>query len=227
MATVLRQGGPNVLYGVCYDWYVRLRDDPRNGHSRMTYHNGVLEIVSPEFRHERDGARVDLIVRAVASAFDIECVGAGSTTFRRGQEGLQKGHGKEPDTSFYLANWQAVRAKDTIDLEVDPPPDLWVEVDNRVSSRGRLPVYAALEIPEVWRLRTRRRTLWFGRLECDTYVEIKESLSLPMVTPGLVLSLLELARQAPGETTWDRQMRDWLRNTFRPAYEARGERLLP
>jgi Uma2 family endonuclease len=227
MATVVRRVGANVVYGVPYDWYVALRDDPRNGHLRMTYSDGVLEVMSPEYAHEGDADRIGLIVRAVASAFGIECLGARCTTFRRGQARTKRGHGKEPDTSFYLANAPAVRNKGTIDLEVDPPPDLWVEVDNRVSSRGRLPVYAALGLPEVWRLRTRRGTLWFGRLENGTYVDIPESVSLPMVTPALVLALLDRARQAPGETSWNDEMRDWLRNTFRPAFEARGERPLP
>ena len=95
-----------------------------------------------------------------------------------GNSRSRRGNGKEPDQSFYFANGPAIRGKATIDLEVDPPPDLWIEVDNRSSSKGRLPLYAALGVPEVWQYRVRRRTLRFFRLNeaGDGYVPIDRSL---------------------------------------------------
>lgn len=227
MATVSKGNAPTTLRGVPYDWYERLRAEPGNRHLRMTYDDGVLEVMSPEFRHEKNADRIGMIVRAVASAFAIGCLGARCTTIRRGAGGTRRGQGKEPDASFYFANAAAVRGKETIDPETDPPPDLWVEVDNRGSSRGSLPLYAALGVPEVWRLRARRGVLWFGRRDGASYVEIGQSLSLPMVTPGLVLALLDRARTAPDETTWDDWTRDWLKNTFKPAYDACGGFVLP
>jgi Uma2 family endonuclease len=227
MATLSKGAAQSVLHGVPYDWYVGLRDDPGNRHLRMTYDDGVLEIMSPEFRHETSADRVGMIVRAVASSFGVACTGARCTTIRRGTAGTRRGKGKEPDNSFYTAHAPAVRGKPTIDLDVDPPPDLWVGVDNRGSSRSHLPLYAALGVPEVWRLRVRRRALWFGRLVGDDYVEIGQSLSFPMVTPALVLALLDRASESPDETAWDDWMRDWLKHTFKPAYEAGGHAILP
>jgi len=227
MATAQTTTGRNVLRGVPYDWYVRLRDHPGNDGLRMTYHDGVLEIMSPEYRHEHGAERLGLFVRAVAAVFGIACAGARCTTFRLGQVGTRRGSGKEPDQSYYFANAGAVRGKDSIDLQFDPPPDLWVEVDNRASSQGRLPLYAALGVPEVWRLNVRRRTLWFGRLDGGAYVEIPQSQSLPMVTPQLVLAWLDRAGLAADETEWDGAMRGWLRDRFRPAYEAGDVSLLP
>jgi Uma2 family endonuclease len=212
---------------VPYDWYVGLREDPGNLHLRMTYDDGVLEILSPQFSHEQNPDRVGIIVRAVASVFGLGCTGARCTTIRRGTAGTRFGKGKEPDTSFYLANAPVVRGKITIDLTFDPPPDLWIEVDHRGSSRRRLPIYAAFGVPELWRLRVGRGTLWFGRLDGDHYVEIRRSPGLPMVTPELVLALLERAGQSPDETAWDDWMRDWLRHTFKPAYEVGGVGILP
>ena len=197
MATASKGTAPSTLRGVPYDWYERLRDEPGNRHLRMTYDDGVLEVMSPEFRHEKSADRVGMIVRAVASVFGLGCIGARCTTIRRGTAGTRDGHGKEPDASFYFAHAAAVRGKETIDLDVDPPPDLWVEVDNRGSPRGRLPLYASLGVPEVWRLRARSGTLWFGRLENGAYVEVGQSLSLTMVTPGLILALLDRARETP------------------------------
>ena len=37
--------------------------------------------------------------------------------------------GVEPDTCFYLDNREAILGKEKIDLAIDPPPDLAIEVD--------------------------------------------------------------------------------------------------
>jgi Uma2 family endonuclease len=37
--------------------------------------------------------------------------------------------GIEPDYCFYIDNWQAVVGRDRLDLEVDPAPDLVIEID--------------------------------------------------------------------------------------------------
>jgi Uma2 family endonuclease len=215
MSTITRRRAPATVHGVPYDVYVRLRDHPRNEHLRMVYFNGTLQIMAPaEFRHERGSRLLGLIVLAYAVVFELDCEGAGSTTFRRGLPDQLKGHGKEPDQSFYIAHAAAVREKDTIDLEIDPPPDLWIEVDNQCSSQGKLPLYAALGIPEIWRYRPRRRTLWFGRLQDGAYVEIDRSIALPRLTPAIVLELLaEVPRR--GEARWDRWMREWMDTTLR------------
>jgi hypothetical protein len=64
MASVTRKViVPTVLYGVTYDEYVRLRRQPRNDHLRMIYHDGVLELLSPEYRHEGGSYRIDMVMR--------------------------------------------------------------------------------------------------------------------------------------------------------------------
>ena len=209
MSTVTRVPQRCVLSGVTYDAYVRLRDHPRNDHLRMVYHDGVLEIMSPAYRHERGSRHLGMIVNAYAASTGLDYQGARSTTFRRGLPGQLKGKGKEPDESFYFTHVDVIRAKDTIDLEVDPPPDLWIEVDNRASSAGKLPVYAALGVPEVWRYRPRRRTLWIGRLADGAYTEVGESRCLPGLTPSLLLEFLDEA-QTRGEMRWDLWLRAWI-----------------
>jgi Uma2 family endonuclease len=211
MATVTRRSPEYaVLRGVRYDVYVALRDAPANGGLRMTYHDGTLEIMSPEFRHEHSTALLGAIVRAYTAVLGVRFVSARSTTFRRGRAGRKKGFGKEPDESFYFAHADAVRNRASIDLDAAPPPDLWIEVDNRVSSAGRLPVYAALRVPEVWVYRPRKGTLGFLSLDGDAYRPIDRSLSLNALTPAIVLDLLaEADRQSENE--WDVWMRDWMR----------------
>ncbi|MBO0719619.1 MAG: Uma2 family endonuclease, partial [Blastocatellia bacterium] len=38
-----------------------------------------------------------------------------------------------------------------LDFRVDPPPDIVVEIDIHHSSVAKLPIYAALGVPEIWR----------------------------------------------------------------------------
>ena len=156
MATVNRTGlAPRALHGVTYDEYVKYRDDPKNAGLRMTYRDGWFVFMSPRYRHERPSAYLAMIVRSTAAVFSIPYLESASTTFRKGKLGTQEGSGKEPDQSFYFAHLPAIRNRDTIELPADPPPDLWIGVDNRVSSQGRLPIYADLGVPEVWRFPAR------------------------------------------------------------------------
>nr|WP_199295560.1 Uma2 family endonuclease [Cyanobacterium aponinum] len=56
--------------------------------------------------------------------------------------------GLEPDTCFYIDNREAILGKERIDLTVDPPPDLAIEVD--FTSITDIKAYELLKIPELW-----------------------------------------------------------------------------
>jgi Uma2 family endonuclease len=204
-----------VLRGIRYRDYLALRDNPVNFHLRMTYYNGTLEIMSPEATHERPSHRVSIFISVLCEELDIEFEGLGSTTFRRGEKKLKKGHGKEPDECFYFVNAPKIQGKGKIDLDFDPPPDLWLEVDHRSSSKGKLPVYAALGVPEVWRTWAKSGRVWFGRLAKDgkSYDDIDRSLVLPMLTPALVVEALALGHGLL-EMTWTKTLRAWVREKF-------------
>ena len=88
--------------------------------------------------------------------------------------GPRKGTGKEPDVGFYFGeNVDRMRNKDDIDLTIDPPPELVVEVDNTNDSARALKLYARLGVPEVWRYKARTKKVWFGRLVGDHYEAIE------------------------------------------------------
>ncbi|MGC8641753.1 MAG: Uma2 family endonuclease [Isosphaeraceae bacterium] len=202
-------GSVTTLHGASFDFYEEVRRATGNEHLRMTYYDGTLEIMSPLYLHEKYSWRLGLLILAVTAILQIPCLSTGSTTFKRKGRQPRRGSGREPGQSFYLANESPVRGKDEIDLEVDPPPDLWIEVDHRGGSRGRLPLYAALGVPEVWRFRSRTKRLWFGRLEGDKYVQIVQSLSLPMLTPERVLEALSLG-EGLSDSEWDPLLRAWI-----------------
>ncbi len=206
---------PTVLRDVSYEVYLALRDAPRNDHLRMVYYDGAIELLSPEYFHELPSRRLGIVVLFLTLELDIPYQGSRSTTFRRGSVMLRKGHGKEPDESLYFANLDRILGKETIDLDTDPPPDLWIEVDNRASSQGRLPLYAALGVPEVWRHEARRGRIWFGRLIEGRYEAIDRSVSLPMLTPALLLDALALG-EGISESEWIRRLRIWISERFAP-----------
>jgi Uma2 family endonuclease len=62
-----------------------------------------------------------------------------------------------------------------IDLNSDPPPDLVLEIDITSKSLDRLPIYARLGVPEVWRYDQKQLRLY--QLVSGMYVEIETSLA--------------------------------------------------
>jgi len=77
----------------------------------------------------------------------ISLNGRGSQTFRK----EAKERGLEPDECYWVANEPSVRGRADLDLEVDPPPDIAVEVESSTSALNRLGIYAALGVSEIWR----------------------------------------------------------------------------
>lgn len=136
-----------VLEGVTWEQYEQLLRDLGDRQVRVTYDQGKLEIMAPLFNHERWKKYFARLIEAMCEELDLEVELAGSTTFKR--EDLAKG--LEPDECYYVQHADAVRAKSELDLAVDPPPDLVIEVDITSKSVPKEPIYAALRVPELWR----------------------------------------------------------------------------
>jgi hypothetical protein len=115
----------------------------------------------------------------------------------------------EPDGCYWIANAPAVRGKRRINLSVDPPPDLAIEVDVTNSSLNRMSIYASLGVPEVWRLDG--QTLTFHHLGAGrSYAVATHSRAFPFVTPADLMSFLALFA-AQDETSAVLQFRTWVR----------------
>jgi Uma2 family endonuclease len=116
-------------------------------HLRMTYDSGRLEIMSPLPIHEQVKKVIARLIECYSELVGISAEGFGSTTFDR--EDLQKG--VEPDECYYVQRASMVIGKKSFDWEIDPPPDLAIEVDISRPDIARQPIYAALGVPEIWR----------------------------------------------------------------------------
>jgi Uma2 family endonuclease len=190
----LFEDGGLTLRNVEWETYEGLNDEEANHHVRMTYLDGTLTIMSPQLVHDLDSRRFIHVFTAVARAWRIQILAVGTTTLRRKGRVRLKGAAKEPDEGFYLGEDAArIRGKTTLDLTVDPPPNLAIEVDNKADTEAALPTYARIRVPEVWRYNAQDRTLWFGRLAGEGYEEIGRSLGLPRLTPTLVREALDAA----------------------------------
>lgn len=197
--------GPVVIAGIRWQTYQSLLDDLGDRRIRLTYDRGNLEIMAPQFRHESYSGVLGQLVKALASAAKVRVKSAWSTTFRR--EDLERG--LEPDRCFYIRNLQAVLGKLEIDLAVDPPPDLAIEIDIMSSCLDRLGIYAALGVPEVWRFDGQHFEVLLRR-DATGYDPATASPTFPTLPIAEVAALLE-AVVALDDETQERRVRAWVR----------------
>ncbi|MDQ3636895.1 MAG: Uma2 family endonuclease [Actinomycetota bacterium] len=200
-----------ILHNVSWGTYERLMDE--RGESRVprfAFDRGKLEIMSPQAEHESISYATALLIEVLAEEMDVDVYGLGSTTFKR--EDL--GRGFEPDQCFYIKDRELVRAKERLDLAIDPPPELVVEIDITSPSLNKLPIYARLGIREVWRYDEERMRI-LG-LEDDGYVERPASLALPTLTND-VLTRFAVEGAKRGRRVWMREVREWAQGHALPS----------
>ena len=114
--------------------------------TRFTYDSGVLEITMPLELHERLARLIELLIRILVVEQGLKIKTMGPTTLER--EDLLKS--AEPDNGYYIQQYSLV-ADHEVDLAVDPPPDLIVEVDITHTDINKNLLYASLGVPEFWR----------------------------------------------------------------------------
>ncbi|HWC76242.1 MAG TPA: Uma2 family endonuclease [Blastocatellia bacterium] len=207
MATVLSPPERLVtLRGISWHTYnCIIAEHGERGGTRFTYDDGVLEIMVLSSRHEEANRTLALLVEVLAEEMSVDLRRFGSTTFRR--QDLQKGF--EPDSCFYIQNVQAVTGKDEIDLSASPPPDLIIEVDITGESLDRLPIFAAVGVPELWR--SDGDSVAIFRLEGAHYGEAHKSLAFPQLTREIATRFLRESHEL-SSTAWLRGVREWARS---------------
>jgi Uma2 family endonuclease len=193
-----------VLHNIEWAGYKAIADVLGESHVRLTYSEGNLELMTLSFGHERYSILLGRFIGVLTELLDMPCASGGMTTLRR--EDLQRAI--EPDQCYYLKNEPAVRNKLKIDLQVDPPPDLAIEVDISRSSLGRMNMYSSLGIPEVWRFDGSK--LHVHRLGNDgLYQESDHSLHFPFL-PIVETNAFLLQLGPMGETSLVKAFRQWV-----------------
>lgn len=195
-----------VLHGVAWRTYRDLLDAQGEAAVRLTYHRGVLEIMTLSQLHERLSLHLHNLISTLSQELGLEIASVGSTTMH--SEALDVG--AEADQSYYIRHEEIVRDRAQYDPAIDPPPDLAVEVDLSSKSFRRLQVYATLGVPEVWQYDGEHLVFkeLAGELE---YRPIERSLSFPSLASADLEQFVK-RHGTIGENALLREFRQWLQN---------------
>ena len=174
-----------------------------NRASRLAYYQGNLEIKMPLPKHEVAKVIIGDLVKIILEELEIDCECFGSTTFKR----QDMNSGIEPDDSFYIKNHVQMIGKEKIDLNIDPPPDLVIEID--VTSKTQLDAYLALAVPEVWRYENDK--LQINIWQEGKYIESKVSPNFPNLPIAEIIPQFVEESRILGRSPTLRKFRQWVK----------------
>ncbi|NJO80694.1 MAG: Uma2 family endonuclease [Cyanobacteria bacterium RM1_2_2] len=158
--------------------------------TRLTYLRGKLEMMTPVEAHERCSKLIDSLILVVVDVLGMPIASLVPVMLSNAEIGCAT----EPDACYY---WENRPFQLEIDLTQDAPPNLLVEVALTQSKLEKLPIYAALGIPEVWRYVTTagedmlKGKLLIYELQTDGYVQRSNSPAFPFLPAERVLKFME------------------------------------
>ncbi len=211
-----------VIRDVDYAFYEQLVDSiPEWFHIHVDFDGKDLEVMSPGISHEGSKSLLARLVMVVTEECDIAIYAASQTTWKR----PEIARGVEADESYFfqrhkldaVATALARRSKGVIGC---PNPDLAIEVDVSPSKVDRAAIYAALQVPEVWRFDGDQ--LVIELLGDDERYHVAEmSRFLPVTSEEVRRWVVD--EDSSNQTSWARRLRAWARSEVAPRHEARQE----
>ncbi|NEP18593.1 MAG: Uma2 family endonuclease [Leptolyngbya sp. SIO4C1] len=142
----LSPGGEVILRHRTWDDYeaiLKSRQDRAAVKVRFDASTQEIRLMAPMPGHGKRSKTLSDLVTALLRFKNLDWEGFDPITLKQ-----LKQKGLEPDTCFYIANRQAILGKERIDLAVDPPPDLAIEVD--LTSFTSPDDYQKIGVPELW-----------------------------------------------------------------------------
>ncbi|MCY2965202.1 MAG: Uma2 family endonuclease [Planctomycetota bacterium] len=190
------------------DWttYEALLQALDGRHIRLNYDRGRLEIMTTGSQHERWKKILARFFETFTLESNIPIASLGNFTLKR----RIKRRGLEPDECWYIAHEAEVRALRQINLEVNPPPDLVVEIEVSRSVVNRLGILASLKVPEVWRFNGKRLAVLVLSADGRRYNESLQSPTFPMLPMSGLSDFLKRVGETD-ETTLVREFQIWVR----------------
>ena len=183
-----------------------LEDLGESRSSRIAYDKGRLEIMTPLPEHEVNKVYISNFVEILLEELNIEFCPLGSTTFKN----QKMFKGIEPDSCFYIVNELAVRGKRRLDLTVDPPPDLALEID--ITNRSHPKIYQSLGVGELWRYQPDKLQILL--LVDGQYVESPTSRNFPDFPLIEVIPQYLTMCRTEGRNKGIRAFRSWVISTI-------------
>ena len=173
-----------------WDGYNRFLDAVGERRIRVTYDGTMVELITPSRRHEYLKTILSTLLECLMDEWDVDFEPGGNTTFKR----VLKKKGLEPDECYWIASWRETLGQ--WDADTMPAPDLAIEVEVSRSVLDRLSIYAALGVPELWRV-GEEGSLSVWCLGDGAYRQCEESPSFPGLPLGLLAEFLGQAGELP------------------------------
>lgn len=193
-----------LLTGISWSEYEKyLNSSWEKTNLSLAYDNGRLEIMPKSQKHEDYSRFISKAIFVYSEELELTIEDRGSATFK--QEFAKKG--VEPDECFYIQSADKIIGR-KISAKIFPAPDIAVEIDLTTESLDKFPIYAALEVPEIWIYDG--KTVSFYELEAESYRRISHSRALPRLPAEKLAEFLEMSR-TKGQTSALKSFRNWLR----------------
>lgn len=168
--------------------YCKLRDSRGDGSiPRIKYRNGEILLMSPLPKHGREANILADIIKVLLDSKNRNYEAFTPITMDIPEEG-----GIEPDYCFYIDNWKAAVGKDRINWEINPPPDLVIEID--VTSYTNVEDFLPYRVPEVWLFKKSGLSIY--SLSGEEYQQQSFSKYFPGIDLSVIITnILEIASE--------------------------------
>lgn len=198
------------LSGISWETYKKMLEELGDHRSeRFAYYEGELEIMSPGSTHEGANRIIDKMIFALCEETDRYARDLGSLTCNR--DDIQMGI--EPDTCYYFESAKKLRKSEEVDLNIDPPPDLMVEVDITRSSMKKTPILLGLGVPEWWRYDGEKLEIYV--LQNGAYTKEQRSAIFPNFDIGIAFVTFLHRRDDIGDVAMIKEFRQWVRESMK------------
>lgn len=166
-----------VLYNVSWEQMEQLDINLAGTSARLTYLDGILEIMSPiSDDHEEAKSTVSRLVEVYMRKKDIRFYIRGSATIGKKEDKTRR----EPDESYNLETKK-------------PIPDLIVEITVTSGGINKLEIYKRLGVPEVWFWEDGVLSVY--SLQENGYIKVSKSILLPDLDLELLAQYSRMADQ--------------------------------
>ncbi|MFQ4142559.1 Uma2 family endonuclease [Chlorogloeopsis sp. ULAP02] len=177
-----------LLYNVSWEQLEQLDVALAGTSARLTYLDGILEIMSPlSDDHEDNKKTLAMLLEVYMRTKNIRFYGRGSATIGK-QENKTR---REPDESYNLETKK-------------PIPDLILEITVTSGGINKLEIYRRLRIPEVWFWEDGLLSVYC--LQGDSYIKVTRSNLLPDLDLDLLAKYAQMADQYDAVTEYSQKI---------------------
>ena len=155
-----------------------------NLHVRLSYDEGRLHIMTVSAEHEVYARFLEQMLAVIKLRWRLNIRSIGSATMKK----AAARKGLEPDACFYVQRAALIGKRMQLDFDQDPAPDIAVEVDVHHESQVKFPIYAALDVPELWLYHSGVLTIY--HLQAGQYVAAAASRALPLLSGAILTEYL-------------------------------------